>query len=237
MNIIKNNISNILQNELDYILKNNLDYFLKSDSKLINHKLLYCNKWDKNEYSYLINLLENECPHLRNTFANNTLIQINLINAPPDCNDQIFHIDYLGDSISYFIPFVELNSLNGTEFLEFTDTKLYSSFFNTLLEMSSLYLDRNEIISYLSKFGLAVGLDYRFSFATSDMYALICMPNYVYHRGQKNKTNKNRIMLNILFSINNSYDYPDDKIIVDSEIDEKDRKNIILEKRKQGVVY
>ena len=49
MNIIKNNISNILQNELDYILKNNLDYFLKSDSKLINHKLLYCNKWDKNE--------------------------------------------------------------------------------------------------------------------------------------------------------------------------------------------
>ena len=237
MNIIKNNISNNLKMELNNILEKNINYFNDSNSKLINHKLLYCNKWEENKYEYLLQLLKNECTHLQTTFDNNSLIQINLINAPPDCNDQLFHIDYNGDSISYFIPFVELNSLNGTEYLEFTDSKLYLSHYKILLEMSSLYLDRNEIISYLSKLDLVFGSDYRFSCATSEAFALLCMPNYVYHRGQKNKTNKNRIMLNILFSINNSYDYPCDKIILDSEIDEIDRVGNILKKRGEGIIY
>jgi len=237
MNIIEKQISTILKTNLIKILDDNIDYFKNSDSKLINHKLLYCNKWKVNEYDYLVQLLQTESPHLKNTFANNTLIQINLINAPPDCNNQLFHIDYEGDSISYFIPFVELNNLNGTEFLEFTDTRNYIKYYDTLLTMSKLYLDRNEIISYLSKLELFLNSDYIFSCATSDAFALICMPNYVYHRGQKNKTNHNRIMLNILFSINNNYDYPMDKIILDSEIDEVDRVDQIINKRNGNTVY
>ena len=57
------------------------------------------------------------------------------------------------------------------------------------------------------------------------------MPNYVYHRGQKNKTDHNRIMLNILISINNAYEYPTDEVITDSEVDEAQRLDYILKKR------
>jgi hypothetical protein len=236
MNIVQNNISNTLQTELQNILNLNYDYFNLSDSKLINHKLIYCNKWKVNEYDYLVDLLKNESSHLKNTFENNTLIQINIINAPPDCNDQLFHIDYEGDSISYFIPYVQLSPLNGTEYLEFKDKQNYQKYYNILLEMSKLYLDRDEIISYLSKINLVFNSDYCFSFATSNAFSLIEMPNYVYHRGQKNKTNQNRLMLNILFSIDNKYDYPADKIILDSEIDEIDRVNEILLKRMKNML-
>ena len=38
-------------------------------------------------------------------------------------------------------------------------------------------------------------------------------------------------MLNILFSINNAYEYPTQEIITDSEIDEIQRADEILKKR------
>ena len=130
MNIIKNNISNNLKMELNNILEKNINYFNDNKSKLINHKLLYCNKWKENKYEYLLPLLKNECEHLQTTFDNNTLIQINLINAPPDCNDQLFHIDYQGDSFSYFIPFVELSDLNGTEYVHFIDSRNFKIYYS-----------------------------------------------------------------------------------------------------------
>ena len=79
--------------------------------------------------------------------------------------------------------------------------------------------------------GFSYNVNYCFKCANSDKYALIEMPNYVYHRGQKNKTDHNRIMLNILISINNEYDYPIDEIITDSEVDEAQRLEYILKKR------
>jgi hypothetical protein len=57
------------------------------------------------------------------------------------------------------------------------------------------------------------------------------MNNLIYHRGQKNKTNQKRIMLNILFSRNNAYDYPVDEVIADSEVDEDQRYDKILQKK------
>jgi hypothetical protein len=75
-------------------------------------------------------------------------------------------------------------------------------------------------------------VDYEFASANSDAFALLQMPNYVYHRGQKNKSGKDRLMVNILFSINNAYEYPIDEIIADSEVDEIDRCEEILQKRK-----
>jgi hypothetical protein len=73
--------------------------------------------------------------------------------------------------------------------------------------------------------------DYEFAAANSDAFALLRMPNYVYHRGQKNRSGKDRMMVNILFSINNAYEYPIQEIIEDSEIDEIQRADDILKKR------
>jgi hypothetical protein len=235
MEIIKKQISLKLQDTLKTIFQENIDYY-NMETQLINHKILYCNKWVNNKYDYLIPLLKSEDPHLMNTFENNTLIQINIINAPPDCTDQLFHIDYLGDSLSYFIPFVELTDLNGTEYLFFYNSDNYSNYSENLQYMSDKYFDRNEIIDYLSKINLIYMKDYCFKCANSTPFSLIYMNNLIYHRGQKNKTNVKRIMLNILFSINNKYDYPTDEIVPDSEIDEIDRSSTILEKRKQDMM-
>lgn len=230
MNIIEKSVSSNLINELEKIKKEFLPHF-NSGNKLINHKLLYCNKWEENKYSYLVDLLKNECSYLKDTFDKYTLLQINFINAPPDCNDQLFHIDYLGDSISFFIPLVELSDLNGTEYLFFHDKNNYYKYFPLMLEMSDKYFTRLEAIAYMETKGFSYNVDYCFKCANSDKYALIEMPNYVYHRGQKNKTDYNRIMLNILISINNEYEYPIDEIITDSEVDEAQRLDYILKKR------
>ena len=160
-------------------------------------------------------------------------MQINIINAPPDCVDQLFHIDYLGDSISYFIPFVELSDLNGTAYLNFINPDNNLVYYNDLLKMSALYLSQPDIIEYLANLQLKLGVDYEFKAANSDAFGLLRMPNYVYHRGQKNKSGKDRLMLNILFSINNAYEYPVDEIITDSEIDEVDRAANILKIRQE----
>lgn len=230
MNIVKKQISANLRTELERILETNLNHFT-SRSKLINHKLLYCNKWTENKYAYLIPLLYAECEELKHDIDNYTLLQVNIINAPPDCVDQLFHIDYLGDSISYFIPFVELTDLNGTAYLKFLDLHNNLVYYNDLLKMSALYLTQPEIIAYLSNLNLHEHVDYEFAAANSDEFALLRMPNYVYHRGQKNRSGKDRMMVNILFSINNAYDYPIQEIIEDSEIDEILRADEILQKR------
>ena len=230
MNIVKTQISPPLRTELETILQTHLNHFT-NPSKLINHKLLYCNKWTENKYKYLIPLLEAECVELKEDIEKYTLLQINIINAPPDCVDQLFHIDYLGDSISYFIPFVELTDLNGTAYLNFIDPHNNLVYYNDLLKMSTLYLTQPEIIAYLSNLHLQQHIDYEFVAANSDAFGLLRMPNYVYHRGQKNRSGKDRLMVNILFSINNAYDYPIQEIIEDSEIDEIQRADEILKKR------
>lgn len=86
-------------------------------------------------------------------------------------------------------------------------------------------------MTYLSNLELQLGRDYEFKAANADAFGLLRMPNYVYHRGQKNRSGKDRLMVNILFSINNAYDYPIQEIIEDSEIDEIQRADEILKKR------
>jgi hypothetical protein len=230
MNIVKKQISAPLQTELKEILQTHLNHFT-SRSKLINHKLLYCNKWTENKYEYLIPLLYAECVELKEDIQKYTLLQINIINAPPDCVDQLFHIDYLGDSISYFIPFVELTDLNGTAYLNFINPHDNLVYYKELLKMSALYLTQTDIIAYLANLNLYLGHDYEFKAANAEAFGLLRMPNYVYHRGQKNRSGKDRLMVNILFSINNAYDYPVQEIIEDSEIDEIQRADDILKKR------
>ena len=230
MESAKKRISAPLRTELETILQTHLNHFT-SRSKLINHKLLYCNKWTENKYEYLIPLLYAECVELKQDIEKHTLLQINIINAPPDCVDQLFHIDYLGDSISYFIPFVELTDLNGTAYLKFLDPHNNLVYYEELLKMSALYLTQQEIIAYLSHLNLQEHIDYEFAAANADAFALLRMPNYVYHRGQKNRSGKDRMMVNILFSINNAYEYPIQEIIEDSEIDEIQRADDILKKR------
>lgn len=237
MELIKPTISADLKQALQNL---DIDYFIKSTNNLINHRVFYCNKWTEEQNKValpILELLKKECDHLKSSFETKTLIQINIINAPPDCNNQLFHMDYQGDSESYFIPMVELSDLNGTEYLFFSDEKNYKLYYDHLLYMSDNYLDKQDAISYLSdKLNLKMNEDFTFKCANSDAYALIFMPYYVYHRGQKNKTPINRLMMNILFSIGNNFNYPIEEYILDAEIDEESRAEKVLEIRKNTFI-
>jgi hypothetical protein len=233
MELIKTSISSTLKDALQNAYLSTHEYF-NSSNKLINHRVVYCNKWTPEQNAsteHIVQLLKDESEHLKNTFDTTTLIQLNFLNAPPDCNNQLFHLDYSGDSISYFIPLVELSDLNGTEYLYFFDEENYKSYYDTIQYMNCQYFDRNEAIEFLKTLNLILNVDYAFKFANSDAFSLLYMPHYVYHRGQKNKTNKNRVMLNILFSIKNTYEYPIAEYVLDTEIDEKLRAATVLEKR------
>jgi hypothetical protein len=237
MEIIKPQVSPELKSALEKI---DLSYFKTTTNNLINHRVFYCNKWTEEQNKNginLMNLLKEECQHLRNSFETNTLIQLNVINAPPDCNNQLFHMDYQCDSNSYFIPLVELSDLNGTEYLYFYDSANYIKYYKNLLQFSDNYLNKQEIVdSLFSIYGLKLNEDFCFKCANSDPYALIYMPYYVYHRGQKNKTSTNRLMLNILFSIENKFTFPIEEYILDAEIDEEERAGKILEYRKNNII-
>ncbi len=237
MEVLQPKISPNLQNAIQQL---DIDYFVKSSNALINHKVFYCNKWTEEQNQKglpIVDLLRKECPHLEESFQNKTLIQVNVICAPPDCNNQLFHMDYQGDSESYFIPMVPLSDLNGTEYLHFTDKRNYKVYYNDLLYMSDHYFDKPDAINYLTqKLGLKANVDFAFKCANSNAYALLFMPYYVYHRGQKNKTTINRLMVNILFSIGNKFSYPTEEYILDAEIDEEDRAETILELRKKMLI-
>jgi hypothetical protein len=237
MEIILTKISEKLKNALEQL---DINYFIKSTNNLINHRVFYCNKWTEEQNKVglpIMELLKVECEHLKNSFSNYTLIQINIINAPPDCNNQLFHIDYQGDSSSYFLPLVELSDLNGTEYLYFFDEKNYKIYYENLLYMSNHYYSKEDALDYLTNnLGLKNNVDFSFKCANSNAYSLLYMPYYVYHRGQKNKTNINRLVLNIVFSVGNKFDYPIEEYILDAEIDEESRAETILEIRKNNII-
>ena len=235
MNVVKTSLSPPMRKVLNDIHDSMREHF-ETNKTLINHKLFWCNKWnaEKNaKYDFVVEMLRNESEHIRNNFEKNTLLQLNLICAPPDCVDQVFHIDYLGDSISYFLPLVDLTDLNGTEYLYFYNSENYIKYFDLMLQMSDKYFNKDEAIEYMTGKGFVYGVDFCFKCANSPAYSIVEMPYYVYHRGQKNKTKENRVMLNILLSRNNGYEYPIDEVIMDSELDEQQRVDIINEKRKK----
>ena len=161
MNVIQPYISPSLKQTLNDIYQSLAPHF-ESNTNLINHKLFYCNKWEesRNKHTYLLDMLRNECDRLRVLMEENTLLQINFICAPPDCTDQLFHIDYLGDSISIFIPLVDLSDLNGTEYLYFYDEKNYLLFFDLMLEMSDKYFTKTEAIAYMISKGFVYEKDF-----------------------------------------------------------------------------
>ena len=237
MEIIKSNVSTNLKDALEQL---DTEYFIKSSNNLINHRVFYCNKWTEEQNKVgipILNALKVECDHLKNSFDKYTLIQINIISAPPDCNNQLFHMDYQGDSFSYFLPLVDLSDLNGTEYLYFFEEKNYKIYYENLLYMSDHYFDKQDAIVYLTEtLGLKINIDFVFKCANSNAYSLLYMPYYVYHRGQKNKTSINRLMLNILFSIGNKFNYPIEEYILDAEIDEESRAKSILEIRQNSVI-
>lgn len=122
---------------------------------------------------------------------------------------QEFHIDYNSSTVSYFIPLVELNNLNGTEYIDFYNKEANINIIKNLLFISHEFLERETIIEYLKKFNLIHKKDYDFKYVNAPSFSVIFMDNFTFHRGRKNKLKYVRPMVQIICGINKNITFSD----------------------------
>ncbi len=234
MNVL-NKISDKLVRKLEKILDDNFIHYFEDDNKRVNCINIHFRDWDEkdNKYNYLIDDLKEENKELKNDFDNYELVYMNYINNPPDSVPQVFHLDYEGTTISYFIPLVDITDENGTEYIKFLDEKDNEKYFEEIKKLSSLRLYKDELIIYLrDELNLELDKDYKIAIVNCNKYELIKMPYYILHRGKKNTSNFNRIMLNIVFSVSKEYDnFVSDKVVKDLELDELQYNDLIIRNR------
>jgi len=196
MNIIKNNISTELQTELSTIYnKFNTHFYSNTETSQMPtiNSIVLCDKLSNLEeepYKYILELLKKESDTLKWYIDNYKIVYIQLMNAPPECEMQFFHLDYNGDSISIYIPYVDLTDLNGTEYLYFYDTENYSKYFFLMANITNKILDKVETIEYLQQNNLIYERDYEFKKVNCNAFSIVQLPNKVLHRGITNKSKK-----------------------------------------------
>lgn len=185
------------------------------NKKKINYINIYHKNWPKNKEFFLKNLIDNE-------IKCKNIISFGFINSPINCQKQKFHLDYNSYTHTYFIPLIDLNDCNGTEYIQFYDTKINIKNVKNLLGISNKYLFKNDIINELKKIDLHLNKDYEFKYLNAKAFDVILMKNYIFHRGSKNRLNVNRVMFQIVCGINKNVNIIDSVKIIDAELDEKD---------------
>jgi hypothetical protein len=206
MDIIVKNINTELKEELIKIYEQNKHKF-DTSLKKINAIILYTFKNKSKKYDYLFQILKNESALLTYFLLEHKLVCMQLVNNPVDCDDQYFHLDYQGDSFSFIIPVTEFNKLNGTKYLKFTNVFNYTKYSNLLLQLSNETLSDDIIVERLNEYGLIYSIDYTFEITTSKEFSIISLPDYIFHRGIKNKSTNIRVAYFFVFSLKNRYDY------------------------------
>jgi len=195
MDLVHEKISNSFIYELKKIV---LEYnnFFEVRNNNINYVNLYQKNLKLNKYDYLLNYI-NEIKILKDSIMRYNILYYGFIISQPNNKNQYFHIDYKGKTITYFIPLVNLSNKNGTEYLYFYDDTNYMKYFHIFIDITKIYVDRKDIISYLEKYNLFNLKDYEFRFANAEAFSILLLPYYVFHRGKINETNENRIMFQI----------------------------------------
>jgi hypothetical protein len=201
---------------------------LEKEQKKINYINIFHNSWtNSNDCDELIK-------HLKNQYLLDIdkLITLGFICAPINCDDQFFHIDYDGNTNTYFIPLIDIDEKNGTEYLEFDNKNYNIDILDKLKIVSNKYLLKNDIINELSKLDITP-TNYKFKYLNSNKWSLIYLPYYCLHRGRKNIGYTNRVIFQMIFYKDNicKYNMPKELYYYDAEIDDE-QKEKVLENRK-----
>ena len=167
------------------------DEFNTGNSR-INHLNIYHKDWIHNSHNDIINIL-----YKIYNIDPKSIISFGWINGQVNCQDQHFHIDYNGNTHTYFIPIVELNNKNGTEYVKFNNKQFNIDLIDKLKIMSDKYITQQQIITHFTE--LEINQEsYKFCILNTPAYSMVLMPNYIYHRGKKNETLINKIMFQIV---------------------------------------
>ena len=199
LEIVLDKISDEFMLELKKIVLEYNDFFQKKNNH-INYVNLYQKNLTLNKYDYLLNYLK-EIEPINNDIMKHNILYYGFIVSQPNNKNQYFHIDYKGKTVTYFIPLVNLSNKNGTEYLYFYDSSNYIKYFKLFIDITKVYINRDDVISHLEKYNLYNMKDYEFKFANTCAFSVIRLPHDVFHRGKINETNENRVMFQITFEM------------------------------------
>ena len=219
MDVIKNFFTTTEINFLDKIYNENSHYFNRYNERINIINLFHKDAKDNEEVNSQIFNFFNEI----NVYENKlNLGIIALLNAPPNCKNQGFHIDYQGNTDTYLISTSEISDKNGTEYLNFIDESNYLKHLKEFIRISYKYDNKEDIVSHLTNnTNLVFNKDYSFKIVNCPKYSIIKLPHFVFHRGKTNETNENRVLFNITY-FRKDIKMNSNKIIEDAEIDEYD---------------
>jgi hypothetical protein len=186
-----------------------------AENKRINHINIYHKDWIHNSYERLINML---CDNY--DIDAKKIISMGFICSQINSRNQHFHIDYSGHTETYFIPMIDLDNNNGTEYIEFISKEYNQELFSELLAITNLYIDREQIVSHFNKLNINPE-NYKFKFLNGEKGCMVKMPYYLFHRGQSNKGTKDRIMFQIIMERTENANVCSGIQIHDSELDEE----------------
>jgi hypothetical protein len=188
------------------------------ENKRINHVNIYHKDWVNNSYQDLQDLI-NILSYNYNIDIKK-IISMGFICSQVNSHDQHFHIDYEGNTETYFIPMIELNDKNGTEYVEFFDKNQNIDLFSELLSITNLYIDKSQVTEHFDNLNIPRE-NYKIKFLNGNKFSMVKMPYYVFHRGQSNKTCETRIMFQIIIAKNDKANVCSGMLIDDSELDEE----------------
>lgn len=213
-------ISEEISFELRTLIKKlyvSVEGLLVIENKKINHINLYHTEWKNNNHTDLLKLICNECK-----INSESVISFGFINSQKKSYDQHFHIDYNGETETFFIPLVDLDENNGTEYVEFTSKEHNINMTNELIRITNDFITRDEIIMHFDSLNILRN-QYNFKYLICKKWAMAKLPYYVFHRGQSNKGTVDRVMFQIIISRTKDVSEHVSKniFIPDSELDDK----------------
>jgi hypothetical protein len=193
----------------------------------IGYTNIYHNKWKINKYAFLLDLIEKET-----TMKKDRIVSYGFIRSMPNCDNQLFHIDYEGNVETFFIPLVDLTDDNGNEYLKFKNLKDNAKYFDTLSSINYQYIEKNDVIKALTEKCIDKN-SYEFKIVNAIAGSLVHMQYFCFHRGKKNTSNKERVMFQIVILRNKNYNIVDNEVFPDAELDEQNFISKIIKNRKK----
>ena len=215
MELITHKIHKKLKKLIKYnfsIIKNDIEI----ENKRINHINIYHRDWQNNNCDEIIEILKNDY-----SIDVSHLVSMGFINAQVGCFDQHFHIDYKGKITTYFIPLIDLDDNNGTEFVKFNDINLNKNIVNELINITNNFINRKDVEKEFTNMNITRN-DYEFFYLNAPKWSLILLPYYLFHRGRSNKGTKNRTLFQItVANVDTNPTVSNEVKIDDSELDEE----------------
>lgn len=209
-----------------------VDLLIFSQSKRIGYINLWCKGWKEDVTETQKKIIDRLFDVFYGSIKNKDVYPVSLgfIHAPIDCSDQFFHFDYFCKTETIFIPLIDIDDKNGTEYVEFrnmSDNLKYMEFL--LHNCSDKYILKEDLITFFKDYNID---NYDIKQVCCSAFDFLKMPYYLLHRGVKNKGNCDRIMFQLVVSFDNEFVLTNQDIYVpDSELDDCNDKENVIEQR------